>query len=133
MKADHIAEERSCKWDTIGVKGVSNIDMIFALLEDFFGDLRVQNDWLQLAGTTLYRNFSLVRLAEAIVRAEPYVLFAGKVFYSKKSSRVSGSLNPTKRGGIIMQEREPDAIAERGLALSNWAFPNGLANPLGLE
>ena len=39
-KADHTAEERSCKWDMIGVKGAGGIDMILALLEDFFGGLQ---------------------------------------------------------------------------------------------
>ena len=39
-----------------------------------------------------------------------------------------------ERGGAFLREQEPGAIAaERSLVLSNWASPNGLADPLGLE
>ena len=44
-KADHIAEERSCKWDTIGVKGAGGIDMILALLEGLLGGLQLASTW----------------------------------------------------------------------------------------
>ena len=47
-KADHTAEEQSCKWDTIGVKGVGGIEMILTLLEGLLGGLWVQDDWLEL-------------------------------------------------------------------------------------
>ena len=118
-KADHTAEEQSCKWDTISVKGAGGIDMILALLEDLLGGLRVWDDWLQLGGMSLCRTFSSVRLAEAMVRAGSHISLASEVFYSEESSRASGLLYPTKRGRAFLQEREPGAIAEQGLALSN--------------
>ena len=65
--------------------------------------------------------------------AGPHVSLAGEVLYSEESSRASGSLYPTKRGEAFLQEQEPGIIAERGLTLSNQAFPNGLTDPLGLE
>ena len=74
-----------------------------------------------------------MRLAEAMVRAGPHVSLAGEIFYSEESSRAYRSLYSTKCGKVFLQEQEPAAIAERGLALSNWASPNGLADPLGLE
>ena len=49
-KAGHTAEERSCKWDTVGAKDVGSIDMILALLEDLLGGLRVWDDWLEPGG-----------------------------------------------------------------------------------
>ena len=58
-KADYIAEERSCKWDTVGIKGAGDIDMILALLEDVLGGLRVWDDWLQPGRTSLCRTLSL--------------------------------------------------------------------------
>ena len=93
--------------------------MILVLLEDLLGGLRVWDDWLQLGGTSLCRTFSSVRLAEAVMRAGLHVSLAGEVLYLEESSRASGLLYLTKRGGAILQEQEPDAIAERGLALSN--------------
>ena len=46
----------------------------------------------------------------------------------------SGSLGPTVLGGTFLREREPGAISvEWSLLLSNWASPNGLADPLSLE
>ena len=39
-----------------------------------------------------------------------------------------------EHGGAFLREWEPGAIAaERSLVSSNWASPNGLANPLGME
>ena len=107
--------------------------MIFALFEDLLDSLRVWDNKFQLGGTSLYRTFSLVHLAEAMVRAGPEVLLAGEDFYLEESSRVFGLLYPTKRSGTFLQEREPGAIVEWGLVLSNWTFPNKLANPLGLK
>ena len=49
-KADYIAEKRSWKWDTIGVKGVGGIDIILTLLEGLLGGLRVWDDWLEPGG-----------------------------------------------------------------------------------
>ena len=118
-KADYTAEERSCKWDTIAVKGASGINIIFELLKDLLGSLWLRDDWLQLGEISICRTFSSVRLAEAMMRAGPHVLLAGEVLYSEKSSRASELLYPTKRGGAFLQEREPGAIVERGLALSN--------------
>ena len=44
-KADPTAEEQSCKWDTVGVKGASGIDMILALLESLLGGLQLASAW----------------------------------------------------------------------------------------
>ena len=44
LKTGSIAEERSCKWDTVGVKGVGGIVMIF---EGLLGDLPFRGDWLR--------------------------------------------------------------------------------------
>ena len=52
-----------------------------------------------------------MRLAEALVRTGPHVSLAGEVFYLEESSRVSGSLYPTERGGAFLQEQVPSAIA----------------------
>ena len=40
-KADPIAEKRSCKWDTVGVKGAGGIDTILALLEGLLSGLQL--------------------------------------------------------------------------------------------
>ena len=53
----------------------------------------------------------LVRLAEAVVRTGPHVLLASEVLYLEVSSKASGSLYPTERGGAFLQKREPGAIA----------------------
>ena len=59
-KADYTAEKQSCKWDTVGVKGAGNIDMILALLEDVLGGLRVWDNWLEPGGTSLCKTLSLI-------------------------------------------------------------------------
>ena len=51
IKADHTAEEQSCKWDTVVVKGIADIDMILALLKSFFSGARVPDDCLDLERT----------------------------------------------------------------------------------
>ena len=56
-KADHTAEEQSCKWDTIGVKGAGGIDMILTLLEGLLGGLRVRDDWLEPGGMNPCRTY----------------------------------------------------------------------------
>ena len=45
MKADPIAEEQSCKWDTVGVKGAGGINMILALLKGLLGGLQLASTW----------------------------------------------------------------------------------------
>ena len=74
-----------------------------------------------------------MRLAEAVVRTGPHVLLADKVFYLDEFSKVSGLLYPTEYSEIFLQEQEPNTIATLLQSRSNWAFLNGLANPLGLE
>ena len=88
----------------IGVKGAGNINIILALPEDLLGGLRVWDNWLQLGRTSLCRTFSSVRLAKAIVRAEPHVSLTDKDFYLEESSKVSRLLYLTKRGGAFLQK-----------------------------
>ena len=45
-KADHNAEERSCKRGAVGIKGAGRINIILALLEGVLGGLRFWDDWL---------------------------------------------------------------------------------------
>ena len=97
-----IAKEQSYKWDTIGVKGTGDINMILTLLKNLLSGLQIWDDWLQLGETSLCKTFSSVYLAEAVVRAGPYISLAGKVFYSEESSKVFELLYPTKRSRAFL-------------------------------
>ena len=44
-KADLTAEERSCKWDAVGVKGAGGVDIILTLLEGLLAGLQLASAW----------------------------------------------------------------------------------------
>ena len=52
-----------------------------------------------------------MHLAEAGVETGPHVSLAGEVLYSEESSRASGLVYPTERGGAFLQEQKLGTIA----------------------
>ena len=98
-KAGHITEERSYKWDTVGIKGAGSIDIILALLEDLLVGLRVWDDWFEPGGMNSCRTCHRPKVFLGTLGGS----FGGdwtlriawyKFPYSEESPRASGSLYP---------------------------------------
>ena len=116
-KADSTTKEQSYKWGVVDTKNASSINMILVLPEGVLSGLQIWSNWFQPGGTNLCRT----------------ALFGAGVPYSKESPRASKLLFQNESVSRRFCESKSLVPLLRSLVLSNWASPNGLVDPLGLE
>ena len=118
-KADPTTKKQSCKWGMVGAGSAGRI---------YRSDLHTSR-WPAVSGRLAWawRNESMQNLSSS--EGLPRCTWRwGEVPYSEESPRASGFLCQAERG-----KGESRVPSLRSLVLSNWASPNGLADPLGLE
>ena len=88
-KADHTAEERSCKWDTIGVKGAGGIDMFLTLLEGLLGGLQVRDNWLEPGRMNPCRTCHHLKVFLGVLRGSKGENWRTRIAWSSLFAKVS--------------------------------------------